>query len=107
MSKIHSGNIQPSIDYEEHDHKNVDVKKVGIFGYDPGTDSYNRIGTDSDGQIPTKTGIFSKPYDEILITYADSSKQVITQIETKLSGVLQETITVTSPSAVQDDYVRS
>jgi len=51
-------------------------------------------------------GLFTKPYDRIVITYTDSTKTVIDTIVTKLSGVAQETITNNGDS-VTDDLVRS
>jgi len=48
--------------------------------------------------------LLTKPYDNIIITYTDSTKSVISTIVTKLNGVTQDTVTNT-PTATVDDLV--
>lgn len=40
MAGNHTGNVQPSIDLEEHRSKNVNAKAVVMHVYDPNTDGY-------------------------------------------------------------------
>lgn len=40
MSNSHTGNVQPSIDLEEHRSKNLQAKAVVLHGYIPGSDEY-------------------------------------------------------------------
>jgi hypothetical protein len=50
--------------------------------------------------------LLTKPYDNIIITYTDATKSVISTIVTKLDGVTQDTVTNT-PTATVDDLVVS
>lgn len=57
MSNNHTGNIQPSIDLEEHRSKNVSAKATVDHGYLPGTDQYVPITAvdNGDGTYSMKT----------------------------------------------------
>ena len=57
MSNNHTGNVQPSIDLEEHRSKNVHVKGVLEHGYIPGSDQYVPITAidNGDGTYSMKT----------------------------------------------------
>lgn len=48
----------------------------------------------------------TKPFDRIIITYTDATKETVSTIVTKLNGVTQETLTNSSTSTV-DDFARS
>lgn len=48
----------------------------------------------------------TKPYDTAIITYTDSTKSTIATVATKLGGVPQETLTLTSGSTT-DTWARS
>lgn len=67
------------------------------------TESLNYNGT---ALVRSPAPFLTKPFDEVVITYTDSSKGTIDTIETKLSGVTQETISYTSASTT-DTYTRS
>ncbi len=78
MANNHTGNTQPEIDQEEHDHKNLSVKKVGLTGYKSDTDEYIRIGTDADGNLSSK----SPDYDCLIaIDSGDSNINYIGKAE--------------------------
>jgi len=83
----------PSITRDEHDDSSQS-KRVTPF-------LWNGTGT-----TRAATPLFTKPYDRLIITYTDSTKQTIASIVSKLSGTTQETITNTS-SATVDDLQRS
>lgn len=69
MSSGHTGQVQPSIDLEEHRSKNVNAKAVVAHGYIPGTDQYVPITAVDNGDgtyslsTPTSTGSAAKPTD--------------------------------------------
>src|ERR1700675_3133853 len=71
---------------------NIEAKRVA--GYQWNGSSWGRVAS----------GLFTKPYDNIIITYTDSTKSVIATIVTKLAGVTQETIT-NSGDSVTDNLV--
>lgn len=95
------GNTQPSLDRAEHigadAGENIEAKRVGAYGWNGNT--WQR-------QPVSLPGFFSMPYDEILVTYTDTSKTTISTVTSKLSGVTQQTITLTSGSTT-DDYTRA
>jgi hypothetical protein len=62
--------------------------------------------TNPDGTY-VKTGLFTLPYDELYITYTDSTKSTISTLVTKKLGLAQQTLTVIEPSATEEDYVIS
>lgn len=46
MANFHTGNVQPSIDLEEHVSKGqVNAKRVVVYQYDAGTDTLSPLGT--------------------------------------------------------------
>ena len=49
MATDHTGNVQPTIDAEEHDSKNTQAKKASLFGYLPGSDELVRISAEDAG----------------------------------------------------------
>lgn len=63
MSLDHTGNRQPSIDAEEHDDKNLPVKKVALVGYLPDTDAYVRLTAVESTDDPGSYGILVLNYD--------------------------------------------
>jgi hypothetical protein len=96
---VSGGNVVPSITAAEHigpdsTGDNIQAKRVADYAWDGA--NWQRK------PLP----FFSKPYDEVLITYTDSTKAVMATAVSKLSGVTQQTITFTSGSTT-DDYVRS
>lgn len=97
-----SGNTVPSVTAAEHigpvaTGDNIEAKRVAPYGWD---------GSSWQRQPLSLPGFFSAPYDEILVTYTDGTKTVIQTVVSKLAGVTQQTITLTSGSST-DDYVRS
>lgn len=73
---------------------NIMAKRVAMYGWDGS--NWQRQG------MP----FFSSSYDEVLVTYTDSSKTTISKIESKLNGVVQQTITYSSGTTT-DDFVRT
>lgn len=52
------------------------------------------------------SGLFTKPFDRLIVTYTDDTKTVISTAVSKLNGVTQETITNSYTDTV-DDFARS
>lgn len=95
MATQHTGHTQPSIDLEEHRSVGgVNTKAVSSYSWNGST------------PIPEPTPFLTKPYDSVVITYTDSTKATISTVVTKLSGVTQETITLTQ-APTTDTYTRS
>lgn len=98
-----SGNMQPGLDSAEHigpssTGDNIDAKKVANFTWDPTS------GTAGQWYRQSK-GLLNRPYNELVITYTDSTKATVSTIQSKLAGVAQQTITFTYPAANQDVLV--
>lgn len=64
MSNNHTGNVQPSVDREEHEHTvEPATKRVLVYGYDGSTKQI--VKTDSSGNTITLSGLSLKPYDYV------------------------------------------
>lgn len=77
----------------EHDQQ-ASAKRVVTYGWN---------GSSAQKQ---PTPFLTLPYDTAVITYTDSSKTTISTVVTKLNGVTQETLTLTSGSTT-DTWARS
>lgn len=61
---------------------------------------------DGSNLVRKPSSFLTKPYDTAVITYTDSTKATISTVVTKLGGVTQETLTLTTGSTT-DTWARS
>jgi hypothetical protein len=82
MSSNHTGNVQPSIDLEEHRSKNVNAKAVVGHGYIPGTDQYAPItATDNgDGTYSSSVNMPPDTYSAVAVDASSSGNNTIVAI---------------------------
>jgi hypothetical protein len=83
---VHTGNVQPSIDAEEHD-ETYGTKKVSVFGY-TGT-SLAQLLTDSSGAMVFAGSLVPKSFDYIAITWNGSNP---TKLVYKTGGATGTTV---------------
>lgn len=83
----------PSLERAEHDESEQAKRVLPVLWSGSGT-------------IKAPAPFFTKPYDSIVLTYTDSTKATLSTAVSKLSGITQETITLTQGSTT-DTYTRS
>lgn len=72
MSQTHSGNIQPTIDLEEHDATGgIDTKKALLYGWDSANSLKRRVAVDSSGNL--KVGGAIAPSTEPFVTIGNTT----------------------------------
>lgn len=94
MSDYHTGNVQPAIDNEEHEHcLNPPTKRVLIYGYDGS--SKNVVKVNSEGELvintePSGTGINGAPVTvgttPIELTFTGTTKVISIKADSTNTG---------------------
>lgn len=74
---------------------NISAKRVAAYHWD---------GSEW-GRSPT--AFLNLPYDEIILTYTDDTKETLSTIVTKLGGATQQTVTYTEPTPESERYIKS
>jgi hypothetical protein len=83
----------PSISRDEHDTVSSAKRVTPLL--------WNGSGT---SKAPTP--FLTKPFDQLVVTYTDTTKTVVSSVVSKLAGVTQETITNTASSTI-DNFLRT